>query len=52
MRQLTEEELTKVYEIIKNTEWVHEAVNRELAACKEWDLVMIQIAKAFNIIEK
>ena len=52
MKQLTAEETTKVYEIIRNTRWVHEQVNRELSTGKEWNLIMFQVAEAFNIVER
>lgn len=48
---MTKEQLEATYEIINNTEWVMDQVNKELANGRKWNDVMQDVAEAFDIIK-
>lgn len=48
---MTKEQFEATYEIINNTEWVMDQVNKELANGRKWNDVMQDVAEAFGIIK-
>lgn len=52
MRELTNEEMNKVIEIIKNNDMVRELVNGMLSGGIDWDKTMYSVAKTMKVISE